>query len=63
MTAARIVLRLWLVASVLALGGLLVWALAPVVLFAVLVTAALGIASAAMIGIARALEAWRTRRR
>ena len=55
-------LRLWLAVSGVLLAALLVWAFAPVLLFALLVTAALGIASAAMIAVARALQAWRAGR-
>jgi ABC-type uncharacterized transport system permease subunit len=55
-------LRLWLIATAVALGALAVWALAPVLLFVVLLTAALGAVSAVMIGIARALRGWRERR-
>src|SRR5689334_24723964 len=47
-------LRLWLVASAVALTALAVWAFAPVLVFIVLLTAALGAASALMIGLARA---------
>jgi ABC-type uncharacterized transport system permease subunit len=55
-------LRLWLIATAVALGALAVWALAPVLLFVVLLTAGLGAVSAVMIGIARALRAWKERR-
>jgi len=39
-----------------------VWAMAPMLLFMVLLTAALAAISALMIAIARALQAWRQRR-
>jgi len=55
-------LRLWLIGSSVILAGLAVWAFAPVLVFVLLLTAALGVASAAMIGLARALQAWRARR-
>ena len=55
-------LRLWLVATGIVLATLAVWVFAPVLLFIVVLTAALGIVSAAMIGLARALQAWRDRR-
>jgi hypothetical protein len=41
--------------------ALAVWAFAPVLLFMVLLTAALAAVSALMIAIARALQAWRQR--
>jgi ABC-type uncharacterized transport system permease subunit len=41
---------------------LAVWAFAPVLFFVLLLTAALGAVSAVMIGLARALRAWRERR-
>jgi hypothetical protein len=40
----------------------LVWALAPVLLFLLLVTAGLGLLSVLMIALARAFAAWRARR-
>jgi len=55
-------LRLWLVATAVLLAGVLVWALAPVLLFFLLLTAGLGLLSALMIGMARGLQAWRARR-
>lgn len=55
-------LRLWLAATGVVLVALAVWAFAPVLLFVLLLTAALGLLSALMIWIARALQAWRTRR-
>ena len=44
------------------LATLAVWAFAPVLFFVLLLTAALGAVSAVMIGLARALRAWRERR-
>lgn len=55
-------LRLWLIGTGIALGALAVWALAPVLLFVVLLTAGLGVLSALMIGFARALQARREKR-
>ena len=55
-------LRLWLIGTSVALAALAVWAFAPVLLFVLLLTAALGVVSAVMIAIARALRAWRERR-
>jgi hypothetical protein len=56
------VLRLWLIVTGIGLLVLAVWALAPVLVFVVLLTAGLGAVSAAMIGLARALRSWRERR-
>jgi hypothetical protein len=56
------VLRLWLVATAVLLAAVLVWALAPVLLFLLLVTAGLGLLSVLMIALARAFAAWRARR-
>jgi ABC-type uncharacterized transport system permease subunit len=56
------VLRLWLIGTSVILTGLAVWAFAPVLVFFLLLTAGLGVVSAVMIGIARALRAWRERR-
>jgi len=55
-------LRLWLVATTVLLAALMVWAFAPVLLFFLLLTAGLGLIAALMIGVARGLQAWRTRR-
>jgi hypothetical protein len=44
------------------LAALLVWVLAPVLFFFALLVAALGIASAGMIWLARRLQTWRDRR-
>ena len=55
-------LRIWLVATTVLLAALMVWAFAPVLLFFLLLTAGLGLIAALMIGVARGLQAWRTRR-
>ncbi len=55
-------LRLWLVATTILLAALMVWAFAPVLLFFLLLTAALGLVAALMIAMARGLQAWRGRR-
>ena len=55
-------LRLWLVATTILLAALMVWAFAPVLLFFLLLTGALGVLAALMIAIARGLQAWRGRR-
>ena len=56
------VLRLWLIGTSVILAALMVWAFAPVLVFFLLLTAGLGVVCAVMIGIARALRAWRERR-
>ena len=53
------VLRIWLYGSAAIILAILVWTLAPVLFFILLLTAALGVVSAIMIGLARALQAWR----
>jgi hypothetical protein len=50
------VLRLWLIATGVIAVGLALWAFAPVVIFLLLLTGALGTASAVMIGLARLLR-------
>jgi len=50
------VLRLWLLATAIIVAGLALWAFAPVVIFVLLLTVALGAMSAVMIGIARLLR-------
>ena len=55
-------LRTWLIGTSVILGVLAVWAFAPVLVFVLLLTAALGVIAAVMIGIARALQAWRERK-
>jgi hypothetical protein len=54
-------LRLWLAATAIVLAGLAVWAFAPVLVFMVLLLAALGLAAALMIAFARWLQALRGR--
>jgi hypothetical protein len=54
-------LRLWLVVTAVLLAAALVWALAPVLLFLVLLTVGLGVLSALMIAAARWLQARRAR--
>jgi hypothetical protein len=55
-------LRLWLIGTSVVFAALAVWAFAPVLVFVLLLTAAIGAVAAAMIGIARALQAWKERR-
>jgi hypothetical protein len=55
-------LRIWLAATAVILAGLAVWAFAPVLVFVVLLIVVLGLAAAAMILLARSLQAWRERR-
>lgn len=55
-------LRLWLIGTSVILAGLAVWAFAPVLVFFALLALALGVLSALMIALARALQAWRGRR-
>jgi hypothetical protein len=55
------VLRLWLLATGLIVAALALWAFAPVMIFVLLLTVGLGAVSAAMIGLARLLEARRNR--
>jgi membrane protein implicated in regulation of membrane protease activity len=55
-------LRIWLIGSVVALTALAVWAFAPVLVFLALLGVALGLLSALMIWLARALQARRERR-
>jgi hypothetical protein len=56
------ILRLWLIGTTVVVIGLAVWAFAPVLVFVVLLTAGLGLASAAMIALARGLQEWKARR-
>lgn len=56
-----ILLRYWLAATAIALAALAVWVLAPVLIFFVLLAAALGLAAFLMIAFARGLQAWRDR--
>ena len=55
-------LRNWLAGTAIILVAIAVWALAPVLIFFVLLAAALGLVSLAMIVLARSLQAWRDRR-
>ena len=55
-------LRTWLIGSAIIIAALAIWAFAPVLVFFVLLAAALGSLSALMIWFARALGAWRDRR-
>ena len=55
-------LKYWLAGTALVVTGLLVWAIAPVVIFLFLLTAALGVVSFGMIALANALKARRERR-
>ncbi len=57
------VLRIWLLLTAALLIGLALWAFAPMLVFLVLLTAALGIASAVMIALAKTLRGWREGRR
>jgi hypothetical protein len=56
MSPAQSLLRWWLIGTGLALGAVLVWAFAPVLVFLALLTGALGVLAMAMIGLARSLE-------
>ena len=56
-------LRIWLTLTAALLTGLALWAFAPVLVFLLLLTGALGIVSAAMIALARLLRARRNGRR
>jgi hypothetical protein len=55
-------LRIWLLLTTAVLIGLALWAFAPMLVFLLLLTAALGIVSAAMIALAKTLGGWRQRR-
>ena len=56
------VLRLWLAGTAIVLAAIAVWAFAPVLVFAALVVAGLGLVSVAMIGLAHVLRRRRERR-
>jgi hypothetical protein len=56
------VVRLWLLVTAVIVTGLALWAFFPIVIFVLLLTVALGVASALMIGIARLLRGWLERR-
>jgi hypothetical protein len=53
------ILGVWLAATAIVLVGLAVWAIAPVLAFAALVTGGLGLLSLAMIALAHRLRRWR----
>lgn len=55
-------LRYWLAGTAIVLAAIAVWAFAPVLVFFVLLAAALGMAAFAMVALARCLEAWREKR-
>jgi hypothetical protein len=55
-------LRYWLLGTALVIGGLAIWAIAPVVIFLLLLTAALGVVSFGMVALANALRNRRERR-
>jgi hypothetical protein len=59
MTVPRIS-PLWI--PVIVLAWMALWAFAPVLLFVALLLAALGLVAAAMIALARRLQAWHERR-
>ena len=52
-------LRIWLLLTATLLAGILLWAVAPLLVFLALLTGALGIVAALMIALARALRSWR----
>jgi hypothetical protein len=56
MMSAQSLLRIWLWATAAVVVGLLVWAFAPVLVFLALLTLAIGLLSALMILLARALQ-------
>ena len=56
------VLRLWLAVTAIVLAGMAVWAFAPVLVLMALLLVLLGAAAAAMIALARWLQALRERR-
>ena len=49
-------LRLWLLATLIIVSGLALWAFVPVMIFVLLLTVGLGALSAVMIGLARFLQ-------
>lgn len=55
-------LRLWLAVTAIVLAGMAVWAFAPVLVLMALLLVLLGAAAAAMIALARWLQALRERR-
>jgi hypothetical protein len=54
--------RAWLIATAVLCTALFIWAFAPVLVFFGLLALGLGLLSALMIAIARALGTWRDRR-
>jgi hypothetical protein len=54
--------RLWLAGTAIVLAALAIWAFAPVLVFAALVVAGLGLVSVAMIGLAHVLRRRRERK-
>src|SRR5689334_8282724 len=54
--AAMSMLRLWLIATALALAAVMIWAFTPVLVFLALLTGGLGLIAFSMIALARALE-------
>ncbi len=54
-------LRVWLAGTAIVLVAIAVWTLAPVLIFFLLLAAALGLVSLAMIALARGLQNWRDR--
>jgi hypothetical protein len=52
-------LRIWLLLTTTLLAGMLLWAVAPLLVFLALLAAALGIVAALMIALARGLRSWR----
>ena len=55
-------LKYWLAGTALILGALMVWAIAPVLIFFLLLTAALGVIAFSMVAFANALRTRRERR-
>lgn len=55
-------LRFWLAGTALIVIGLLIWAIAPIVVFLMLLTFALGLICWAVIALAHALRAWSERK-
>lgn len=55
-------LRYWLAGTAIILLAIAVWALAPVLIFFVLLAGALGLVSFGIIALARSLQVWRERK-
>jgi hypothetical protein len=53
------VLRVWLLASAVGLAIVMIWALAPLLVFVLLLTLGLGLLAAIMVGFSRLLQRWR----